>query len=165
MALLRSNDGILTVDTDAQAWTRAKPQQEPNKGGGAAERHGDGADQAPVGEGQAMRAPKEAKPGGGPQSQPARRGAAGGGAGALPDGYRRRRDQRDPAQIESHWIGSEVKAIKYLPAEPAFFRDIVSGVVRDQRKLDPLIDEALVKGLAAQADRGRVACRVARRRL
>jgi len=29
-------NGILTVDTDAQAWTRAKPQQE-NKGGGAAE--------------------------------------------------------------------------------------------------------------------------------
>jgi 6,7-dimethyl-8-ribityllumazine synthase len=29
-------NGVLTVDTDAQAWTRAKPQQE-NKGGGAAE--------------------------------------------------------------------------------------------------------------------------------
>src|SRR5262245_7650263 len=28
-------NGILTVDTDAQAWTRARPQQE-NKGGGAA---------------------------------------------------------------------------------------------------------------------------------
>jgi N utilization substance protein B len=33
-----------------------------------------------------------------------------------------------------------------LPAEAAFFRDIVSGVVRDQRELDPLIDEALSKG-------------------
>jgi len=29
-------NGILTVDTDAQAWTRARPQQE-NKGGGAAD--------------------------------------------------------------------------------------------------------------------------------
>ena len=29
-------NGILTVDTDAQAWTRARPQEE-NKGGGAAE--------------------------------------------------------------------------------------------------------------------------------
>jgi 6,7-dimethyl-8-ribityllumazine synthase len=29
-------NGILTVDTDAQAWTRARPQDE-NKGGGAAE--------------------------------------------------------------------------------------------------------------------------------
>jgi 6,7-dimethyl-8-ribityllumazine synthase len=29
-------NGILTVDTDAQAWTRARPQEE-NKGGGAAQ--------------------------------------------------------------------------------------------------------------------------------
>ena len=28
----------------------------------------------------------------------------------------------------------------------AFFRDVVSGVVRDQAKLDPLIDDALSKG-------------------
>jgi N utilization substance protein B len=50
------------------------------------------------------------------------------------------------AEFESHWIGSEVEGDQYLPAEAAFFRDIVSGVVRDQRKLDPLIDEALSKG-------------------
>lgn len=30
--------------------------------------------------------------------------------------------------------------------EAAFFRDVVSGVVRDQKKLDPLIDEALSTG-------------------
>ncbi len=35
---------------------------------------------------------------------------------------------------------------KYLPAEAAFFRDIVSGVVRDQARLDPLIDDALSRG-------------------
>jgi N utilization substance protein B len=50
------------------------------------------------------------------------------------------------AEFESHWLGSEVEGDKYLPAEAAFFRDVVSGVVRDQAKLDPLIDEALSKG-------------------
>ena len=49
------------------------------------------------------------------------------------------------AQFESHWLGREVEGAQYLPAEAAFFRDIVSGVVREQRKLDPLIDEALAK--------------------
>jgi N utilization substance protein B len=49
------------------------------------------------------------------------------------------------AQFESHWIGREVEGEQYLPAEAAFFRDIVGGVVREQRKLDPLIDNALAK--------------------
>jgi transcription antitermination protein NusB len=47
------------------------------------------------------------------------------------------------AEFESYWIGREVEGEQYLPAEAAFFRDIVSGVVREQRELDPLIDEAL----------------------
>src|SRR6516162_8821002 len=50
------------------------------------------------------------------------------------------------AEFESHWLGNEVEGDKYLPAEAAFFRDVVSGVVRDQKKLDPMIDEALSKG-------------------
>jgi len=50
------------------------------------------------------------------------------------------------AEFESHWLGSEVEGEKYLPAEAAFFRDVVSGVVRDQTKLDPLVDDALAKG-------------------
>jgi len=50
------------------------------------------------------------------------------------------------AEFESHWIGGEVEGEKYLPAEAAFFRDIVSGVVRDQARLDPLIDDALSRG-------------------
>src|ERR1035437_4960318 len=49
------------------------------------------------------------------------------------------------AEFESHWLGREVEGAQYLPAEAAFFRDIVSGVVREQRKLDPIIDEALAK--------------------
>ena len=50
------------------------------------------------------------------------------------------------AEFESHWLGGEVEGDKYLPAEAAFFRDVVAGVVRDQAKLDPLIDDALSKG-------------------
>jgi N utilization substance protein B len=49
------------------------------------------------------------------------------------------------AQFESHWIGREVEGEQYLPAEAAFFRDVVEGVVREQRKLDPLIDRALAE--------------------
>jgi N utilization substance protein B len=47
------------------------------------------------------------------------------------------------AQFESHWLGREVEGEQYLPAEAAFFRDIVSGVVNVQRDLDPRIDAAL----------------------
>ena len=50
------------------------------------------------------------------------------------------------AEFESHWIGREVEGAQYLPAEAAFFRDIVTGVVREQRALDPQIDEALAQG-------------------
>ena len=49
-------------------------------------------------------------------------------------------------QFESHWIGQEVEGEKYLPAEAAFFRDVVHGVVREQRGLDPMIDQALAAG-------------------
>ena len=54
------------------------------------------------------------------------------------------------AEFESHWLGGEVEGDKYLPAEAAFFRDVVSGVVRDQARLDPLIDDALSKGWPLQ---------------
>jgi len=47
------------------------------------------------------------------------------------------------AQFESHWIGREVEGDQYLPVEAAFFREIVNGVVREQRSLDPLIDATL----------------------
>lgn len=50
------------------------------------------------------------------------------------------------AEFESHWLGSEVEGDTYLPAEAAFFREIVRGVVADQRNLDPAIDQALSKG-------------------
>ncbi|TAH68963.1 MAG: transcription antitermination factor NusB [Rhodopseudomonas palustris] len=50
------------------------------------------------------------------------------------------------AEFESHWLGNEVEGEQYLPAEAAFFRDIVAGVVQEQKEIDPLIDEALSRG-------------------
>jgi len=49
-------------------------------------------------------------------------------------------------EFESHWLGGEIEGAQYRPAEAAFFRDIVSGVVREQRQLDPQIDAALTRG-------------------
>jgi len=50
------------------------------------------------------------------------------------------------AEFESHWLGGEVEGAQYRPAEGAFFRDIVAGVVREQGNLDPQIDAALSRG-------------------
>jgi N utilization substance protein B len=50
------------------------------------------------------------------------------------------------AQFEGHWIGREVEGDEYLPAEAAYFRDLVGGVVAEQRRLDPMIDAALARG-------------------
>jgi N utilization substance protein B len=50
------------------------------------------------------------------------------------------------AEFERHRLGNEVDGSQYLPAESAFFRDIVSGTVREQRRLDPLIDATLNEG-------------------
>jgi transcription antitermination protein NusB len=50
------------------------------------------------------------------------------------------------AEFESHWLGGEVEGARYRPAEAAFFRDIVGGVVREQSRLDPQIDAALARG-------------------
>ena len=107
-----------------------------------------------------------------------RRGAAHGGAEASPAwcGRMSRADKRAAARLaavqalyqmeiagagivdvlaefESHWIGQEVEGDQYKPAEEAFFRDIVGGVVREQRVLDPKVDEALARRLAAEARR------------
>ena len=50
------------------------------------------------------------------------------------------------AEFESYWLGGEVEGDRYRPAEAAFFRDIVGGVVREQASLDPQIDTALNRG-------------------
>lgn len=50
------------------------------------------------------------------------------------------------AEFETHWIGREVEGETYNEAEAAYFRDIVGGVLREQRTLDPLVDDALRNG-------------------
>lgn len=47
------------------------------------------------------------------------------------------------AEYETHRLGQEIDGETYLKADAAWFRSIVSGVVRDQLKLDPLINAAL----------------------
>ena len=50
------------------------------------------------------------------------------------------------AEFEKFRLGKEVGGDIYSPADAGFFRDIVRGVVREQLKLDPLIDETLAGG-------------------
>ena len=50
------------------------------------------------------------------------------------------------AEFEAHWIGQVVEGDQYNPAELAFFRDIVSGVQRDQLAIDRGLDDALASG-------------------
>lgn len=50
------------------------------------------------------------------------------------------------AEFESYWLGREVEGSQYLPAEAAHFRDVVSGVLREQRVLDRTIDRELEGG-------------------
>jgi N utilization substance protein B len=50
------------------------------------------------------------------------------------------------AEFEAFWIGREVEGVSFKPAENAFFRDILAGVVREQRPIDMKIDGALSAG-------------------
>ncbi len=50
------------------------------------------------------------------------------------------------AQFEAHWIGREVEGEQYNRAEVGFFRDIVSGVLKDQVAIDRGVDAALAEG-------------------
>ena len=50
------------------------------------------------------------------------------------------------AEFEAFWIGREVEGITFQPAEHEFFRDILGGVVREQRAVDGKVDAALAAG-------------------
>jgi transcription antitermination protein NusB len=50
------------------------------------------------------------------------------------------------AEFESHWMGREIEGDQYKPAEVGLFHDIVEGVIKDQRRLDPLVDDTLSAG-------------------
>ena len=47
------------------------------------------------------------------------------------------------AEYEEYRLGREIDGETYLKADASWFRSIVAGVVRDQRKLDPMIGAAL----------------------
>ncbi|WP_461434277.1 transcription antitermination factor NusB [Hoeflea alexandrii] len=49
------------------------------------------------------------------------------------------------AEYEAHRLGSEIDGEQYRPADPAWFRAVVSGVVDNQRKLDPVIRSGLTE--------------------
>ncbi len=50
------------------------------------------------------------------------------------------------AEFEAHWIGQEVEGDQYKPAELAFFRSILEGVLAEQIDVDLLVDRALQQG-------------------
>ena len=47
------------------------------------------------------------------------------------------------AEYEAHRLGGEIDGEQYRPADPAWFRAVVSGVVENQRALDPEIRASL----------------------
>lgn len=49
-------------------------------------------------------------------------------------------------EFERNWIGREIEGERYEEAEEKHFKDVVEGVVREQRELDPIIDKTLVDG-------------------
>ena len=50
------------------------------------------------------------------------------------------------AQFNAHHLGREIEGEQYLPADADFFRQIVTGVIRNQLDIDPTVDNALQKG-------------------
>ncbi len=47
------------------------------------------------------------------------------------------------SEYENFRLGQELDGDTYLKADASWFRSIVAGVVNDQRKLDPMINEVL----------------------
>lgn len=47
------------------------------------------------------------------------------------------------AEFNAYRLGREIEGEQYLPADADFFRQIVSGVVKNQLTIDPRIDNAL----------------------
>ncbi len=50
------------------------------------------------------------------------------------------------AEFETWRLGKELDGVRYRDADAAFFGDLVAGVVKHQRELDPKIHIALVEG-------------------
>ena len=142
-------NGILTVNTDAQAWARARASELTRAATPRGRRW------RCCGSSAGWQRPdngRQLKPAKSPDKKANRRGAA--RLAAVQALY-----QMDIAgagindifaEFESHWLGSEVEGEKYLPAEAAFFRDVVAASCAIRRRLDPMIDAALQKGWPLQ---------------
>ncbi len=50
------------------------------------------------------------------------------------------------AEFEAFWIGREVEGVAFQPSDVEFFRNVLSGVVDNQRTIDVKIDAALARG-------------------
>jgi len=50
------------------------------------------------------------------------------------------------AEFEAHWIGREIEGMTFNESDRPFFRDLLSGVVREQRAIDRATDETLAEG-------------------
>jgi len=50
------------------------------------------------------------------------------------------------AEFEAFWIGREVEGIEFKPSDIEFFRNVISGVVQNQRDIDVKVDKALSEG-------------------
>ena len=50
------------------------------------------------------------------------------------------------AEFESYWIGQEVEGDQYNEAELDLFREIVSGVLKEQYAIDQTVDQTLAQG-------------------
>lgn len=49
------------------------------------------------------------------------------------------------AEFEAFRLGKVIDDAEYRAADPAWFRDVVSGVVAEQRTIDPMVHTALVE--------------------
>ena len=49
------------------------------------------------------------------------------------------------AEYEAFRLGKEVDGVQYLEADPQWFRAILSGVVENQKTVDPIIRQALTE--------------------
>jgi N utilization substance protein B len=50
------------------------------------------------------------------------------------------------AEFETFWIGREVDGVEFKPSDTEFFRNVLSGMVQNQRAIDLKVDAALAKG-------------------
>jgi N utilization substance protein B len=50
------------------------------------------------------------------------------------------------SEFQMHRLGQAIEGQLYHAAEGEFFHDLVDGVVREQRRLDPMLDQQLAEG-------------------